>query len=335
VCAFGRIAMTGESKPPIVVKRIKRSGAKAHGAAWKIAYADFVTAMMAFFLLMWLLGSTTKGELQGIAEYFRTPLKVAMQGGSGSGDSSSVIQGGGQDLTRQDGQVKTGETPAERRLVNLRAAQVELEKRETERLTMLKSRIDAAIEANPLLRNFKAQIRVELTPEGLRIQVIEEGTKPMFDSGSAHLKDHMRDILRELSQLMNDIPNKLSLAGHTDAKPYAGGERGYSNWELSADRANASRRELVAGGIADEKIIRVVGQGSSVHFDKADPNNPANRRISIVVLNQKTERRILEVPDPDADAAEAAAKAVSASEGEATSPSTPPAAPPTTPAPSR
>ena len=303
--------MSGEAKPPIVVKRIKRSGAKAHGAAWKIAYADFVTAMMAFFLLMWLLGSTTKGELQGIAEYFRTPLKVAMQGGSGSGDSSSVIQGGGQDLTKQDGQVKKGETPAERRLVNLRAAQVELEKRETERLTMLKSRIDAAIEANPLLRNFKAQIRVELTPEGLRIQVIEEGTKPMFDSGSAHLKDHMRDILRELSQLMNDIPNKLSLAGHTDAKPYAGGERGYSNWELSADRANASRRELVAGGIADEKIIRVVGQGSSVHFDKADPNNPANRRISIVVLNQKTERRILEVPDPDADAAEAAAKAAS------------------------
>jgi chemotaxis protein MotB len=167
--------------------------------------------------------------------------------------------------------------------------------------------------------------------------VIEEGTKPMFDSGSAHLKDHMRDILRELSQLMNDIPNKLSLAGHTDAKPYAGGERGYSNWELSADRANASRRELVAGGIADEKIIRVVGQGSSVHFDKADPNNPANRRISIVVLNQKTERRILEVPDPDADAAEAAAKAASASPGgEApSSPSARPVSPPASPAPAR
>jgi chemotaxis protein MotB len=290
--------MTGETKPPIVVKRIKRGGAKAHSAAWKIAYADFVTAMMAFFLLMWLLGSTTKGDLQGIAEYFRTPLKVAMQGGSGSGDSSSVIQGGGGDLTRQDGQVKKGETQAEKRTVNLRAAQAELERRDNERLVALKSRIEAAIEANPLLRNFKSQIRVELTPEGLRVQVIEEGTRPMFDSGSAHLKDHLRDILRELAQLMNDIPNRLSLSGHTDAKPYAGGERGYSNWELSADRANASRRELVAGGIADEKIIRVVGQGSSLHFDKADPNNPANRRISIIVLNQKAERRILETPEP-------------------------------------
>jgi chemotaxis protein MotB len=297
--------MSGETKPPIIVKRIKRSGGKGHGsAAWKIAYADFVTAMMAFFLLMWLLGSTTKGDLQGIAEYFRTPLKVAMQGGSGSGDSSSVIQGGGTDLTRQDGQVKKGDSVAERRTINLRAAQAELERRETERLVALKARIDAAIEANPLLSKFKSQIRVELTPEGLRIQVIEEGTQPMFDSGSVTLKEHMRHILRELSKLINDIPNRISLSGHTDAKAYAGGEQGYSNWELSADRANASRRELVAGGIADDKIVRVVGQGSAVNFDKSDPMNPTNRRISIIVLNQKAERRILEIADPEAVAAE-------------------------------
>jgi chemotaxis protein MotB len=297
--------MSGETKPPIIVKRIKRSGGKGHGsAAWKIAYADFVTAMMAFFLLMWLLGSTTKGDLQGIAEYFRTPLKVAMQGGSGSGDSSSVIQGGGSDLTKQDGQVKKGETTPERRTINLRAAQAELERRETERLVALKARIDAAIEANPLLSNFKSQIRVELTPEGLRIQVIEQGNQPMFDSGSASLKDQLRDILRELSKLINNMPNRISLSGHTDAKPYAGGERGYSNWELSADRANASRRELVAGGIADDKIVRVVGQGSAVNFDKSDPMNPANRRISIIVLNQKAERRILEIADPESVGAE-------------------------------
>ena len=306
--------MSGEKKPPIVVKRIKRGGGKAHGAAWKIAYADFVTAMMAFFLLMWLLGSTAKGDLQGIAEYFQTPLKVALAGGSGSGDSSSVIQGGGTDLTRQSGQVKKGETPAEKRVVNLRAAQAELERRETERLAALKARIDMAIEANPLLRNFKSQIRVELTPDGLRIQVIEEGTQPMFDTGSAHLKDHMRDILRELAKLINDIPNRISLAGHTDAKPYIGGERGYSNWELSADRANESRRELVAGGIADEKIIRVVGQGSAVHFDKTDPNNPANRRISITVLNHKAERRILEIPEPESFATDPAATGTQAAE---------------------
>src|SRR3982750_4562039 len=108
-----------QNKPIIVVKRVKRAAAAHHGGAWKIAYADFVTAMMAFFLLMWLLGSTTKGDLQGIAEYFRTPLKVALQGGSGSGDSSSIIQGGGKDLTRTNGQVKNGDKPPERKTINL------------------------------------------------------------------------------------------------------------------------------------------------------------------------------------------------------------------------
>jgi chemotaxis protein MotB len=291
--------MSGETSPPIVVKRIKRYGGKGHTAAWKIAYADFVTAMMAFFLLMWLLGSTTKGDLEGIAEYFRTPLKVALAGGSGSGDASSVIQGGGTDLTRQAGQVKQGETPAEKRLVNLRAAQAELERQELKRLSALKDKIDRAIEAHPTLKNLRRQIRVELTPDGLRIQVIEEGQRPMFDTGSAQLKPEMREILRELSQLVNELPNRISLSGQTDAKPYAGGERGYSNWELSADRANASRRELVAGGIADDKIIRVVGQGSAVMLEKSDPSDPANRRISIIVLNQKAERRILELPEPE------------------------------------
>ncbi|HEX4884570.1 MAG TPA: flagellar motor protein MotB [Casimicrobiaceae bacterium] len=296
--------MTGEAKPPIVVKRIKRGGAKAHSAAWKIAYADFVTAMMAFFLLMWLLGSTTKGDLEGIAEYFKNPLKVAMQGGSGSGDATSVIQGGGLDLSRQAGQIKKGELPPERKL-NLRAAQAELERLERDRLSALKMRIEQAIEQNPLLKGLRQQIRVELTPDGLRIQVIEEGSRPMFDSGSAHLREEMRAILRALAPIINELPNRISLSGHTDAKPYAGGERGYSNWELSADRANASRREIVAGGIADDKIIRVVGLGSAVMLDAADPNNPANRRISITVLNQKAEKRILEVPEPEVAAAEA------------------------------
>ena len=301
--------MTGEAKPPIVVKRIKRGGGKGHGAAaWKIAYADFVTAMMAFFLLMWLLGSTTKGDLEGIAEYFKTPMKVAMAGGSGSGDSSSVIKGGGADLSRQHGQVKKGERIEEKRVVNLNAAQKELERIERERLVALKARIDTAIDANPMLAKWKSQIRVEMTPDGLRVQVIEEGT-PMFDIGSAQLKPHMRDILRELAKLMNDIPNRISLSGHTDAKPYASGDRGYSNWDLSADRANASRRELVAGGIADDKIIRVVGQGSAVNFDKTDPMNPNNRRISITVLNQKAERRILEAPDVESGSAEQAVPA--------------------------
>jgi chemotaxis protein MotB len=286
--------MTGEQKPPIVVKRIRKVAHGHHGGAWKIAYADFVTAMMAFFLLMWLIGSTTKGDLEGIAEYFKTPLKVALAGGSGSGDSSSVIQGGGQDLTRTTGQRKMGEKPPEKKTINLQAAQAELERQETQRLRDLKGRIEAAIESSPTLRAFRSQIKVELTPEGLRIQIIDELNRPMFDIGSAQLKDYTREILREIAKVLNDVPNRISLSGHTDAKPYAGGERGYSNWELSVERANASRRELVAGGIEDRKIVRVVGLGSAVLQDRDNPFNPANRRISITVLNQRTEKRILD-----------------------------------------
>jgi chemotaxis protein MotB len=284
--------VSAEERPPIIVKRIKRVVEGAHGGAWKIAYADFVTAMMAFFLLMWLIGSTAKGDLEGIAEYFKTPLKVALQGGSGSGDSSSVIQGGGTDLTRTTGQRKQGEKPPERRTINLQAAQAELERQEQLRLRDLKGKLEAAIEANATLSAFRRQLRIDLVPDGLRVQIVDEQNRPMFDSGSATLKGYTREILREIAKVINTIPNRISLSGHTDAAKYAGGERGYSNWELSADRANASRRELIGGGIADDKILRVVGVGPASMLDKADPYNPINRRISIIVLNQKAEERI-------------------------------------------
>jgi chemotaxis protein MotB len=324
--------MSAEQKPPIVIKRIKRSGGGHHGGSWKIAYADFVTAMMAFFLLMWLLGSTTQGELQGIAEYFKTPLKVALAGGSGSGDSSSVIKGGGTDLTRSVGQQQKTDKPDEKRTINLKAAEAELERQESGRLLELKSKLDAAIDANALLRPYKNQLRVDITPDGLRVQIVDEQNRPMFDSGSATLKDYTREILRELGKLMNDVPNRISLSGHTDANPYALGERGYSNWELSADRANASRRELIIGGIAEKKIIRIVGLGAAVMLDKADPYNPINRRISIIVLNHKAEERILEdsvmqeaVPPPRAAAAAAPVAATESQPPDATAEPHPPA----------
>ncbi|MBK9702963.1 MAG: flagellar motor protein MotB [Betaproteobacteria bacterium] len=286
--------MANGEQQQIIVKRIKKSGGGHHGGAWKIAYADFVTAMMAFFLLMWLLGSTAKGDLAGIADYFATPLKVALQGGSGSGDASSVIKGGGTDLTRSEGQRKKGDIEAEKKTINLKAAEAERARQERNRLLELKARLDAAIDANAALQPFKNQLRVDLTPDGLRIQIVDELNRAMFDSGSALLKDYTKNILRELGRLMNDVPNKISLSGHTDAKPYSSGERGYSNWELSADRANASRRELIAGGIAENKMIRVIGQGPAVALDKSDVYNPINRRISITVLNGEAERRILE-----------------------------------------
>ena len=295
--------MSGEQKPPIIVRRRKRAASAHHGGAWKIAYADFVTAMMAFFLLMWLLGSTTKGDLQGIADYFRTPLKVALAGGSGSGDSSSVIKGGGTDLSRTEGQRKQGDLPTQKKIINLKAAEAERQRQDLEQLKLLKGRVEAAIDANPTLRSFRNQLRVDLTQDGLRIQIVDEQNRPMFDSGKADLRDYTRSILREIATLLNNVPNRISLAGHTDSAPFAAGERGYSNWELSADRANASRRELIAGGIAEDKLIRVVGLGPSVPLDPDNRANPINRRISIVILNHKAEQRILEDGHASADAA--------------------------------
>lgn len=281
-----------EQKQPIVIKRITKVAGGHSGGAWKIAYADFVTAMMAFFLLMWLLGSTAKGDLSGIAEYFKTPLKVAMQGGSGSGDSSSVIKAGGTDLSRKTGQVKKGETQAKNKTYNLKAAQAEIERLDAAKLRQLKTRLEAAIDANPTLKQFKRQLLVDITTEGLRIQIVDELNRPMFNVASAELQPYTKIILHEIGHVLNDVQNRISLSGHTDPTPYANGGRGYSNWELSADRANASRRELIAGGMSEAKMLRVVGLASSVPFNQSAPYDAVNRRISIIVMNKRTEEAV-------------------------------------------
>lgn len=290
--------MSADEKRPIVVKRIKKVAGGHHGGAWKIAYADFVTAMMAFFLLMWLLGSTTKGELQGIENFFKTPLKVALEGGSGSGDSSSVIKGGGKDLTRSNGQVNRGKTPdVKKKLINLKETNEEYKRKEQEqelaKLKELKSKIEDAINNNPNLKKFKDQILLDLTTEGLRIQIVDKQNRPMFKVGSAKLEGYTRDILEEIGKSLNDVPNFISLSGHTDARAYSvdvkGSQSGYNNWDLSADRANASRRELINGGMNPDKVLRVVGLASAVLLNKSDPNDPTNRRISIIVMNKRAE----------------------------------------------
>ena len=306
--------MADEGLRPIIVKRIKKAGGGHHGGAWKIAYADFVTAMMAFFLLMWLLGSTTKGDLNGISDYFKTPLKVAMQGGTGAGDSSSVIQGGGKDLTRRDGQVKKADTPAEKKTYDLKAAKAWLEREDAQRLQALKAKIEAMIDANPTLKKFKNQLLIDITNEGLRIQIVDELNRPMFEMSRAELQPYTREILHEIATVFNEVPNRISLSGHTDSTPYFT-DKGYSNWELSSDRANASRRELVVGGMDEAKIFRVVGLAGSTNLDKLDPFNPINRRISIIVMNKRTEDAAkrdgatIDVSDAPAAAAPAAAPA--------------------------
>ena len=300
--------MAGDAKKlqPIIVKRIKKGGHAAHGGAWKIAYADFVTAMMAFFLLMWLLGSTTEGDKKGIADYFASPMKVALSGGAGSGDASHVVKGGGEDLTRSNGQIKRGDVDAPKKAINLAALKAEQRRAEVARLTEIKNTIEQKIAASERLRALSSQIRLDMTRDGLRIQIVDEQNRPMFASGSAVVQPYMRELLQAIGSILTEVPNLLTLEGHTDANPFQGGERGYSNWELSADRANASRRELMAGGLAENRVLRVQGLASSQPFDRADPTSPANRRISIIVMNREAEDRVFRTalePEPADDSA--------------------------------
>jgi chemotaxis protein MotB len=283
--------MTAAEKRPIVIKKVKKNGGH-HGGAWKIAYADFVTAMMAFFLLMWLLGSATQDQLQGLSEYFQTPIKAPLEKARGTGDRTSVIQGGGKDITMSTGQVR--KVNGEKSKRNLKAAQAELDRLDKLKLEDLKSRLEQLIASNETMRDFKNQLLLDITSEGLRIQIVDDKNRPMFALARAELQPYTRDILQKLGGVLNEMPNRISLAGHTDATPYANGEKNYSNWELSADRANASRRQLIMGGMNEQKIMRVVGLSSAVLFDKANPTNPVNRRISIVVMSHKAAAAVTE-----------------------------------------
>ncbi len=290
--------MAGDAKKlqPIIIKRVKKGGHAPHGGAWKIAYADFVTAMMAFFLLMWLLGSTTEGDKKGIADYFGTPLKLALlNGGSGSGDSSHVVKGGGEDLTRSQGQVRRGDIEARKSTINVHQLKAEQIRAEVARLEDLKQKIEQKLAGNSRLAGMSSQLKLEMTHEGLRIQIVDEDGKPMFASGSAAVQPGMRELLRVVGSVLASVPNRLTLEGHTDALPFGGAgstERGYSNWELSADRANASRRELLAGGLPEEQVLRVQGLAAANPFDRRDPAAPANRRISILVMTREAEERV-------------------------------------------
>ncbi|WP_410498404.1 flagellar motor protein MotB [Chitinibacter sp. S2-10] len=277
--------MSDDSQRPIVVKRIKKGGHGHHGGAWKIAYADFVTAMMAFFLLMWILGSVSKGNLKGIADYFSNPLQVASTGGQGAAESESIIQGGGTDLTKEQGQVQKGAPPTISEIA-----------KDKKRLSELKQKFEALmdnkIKQNSALAKYKNQLKLDMVSEGLRIQIVDEQNRPMFKSGSSELEDFARGILQEIAELLNEVPNAVSLSGHTDSSKFAGGAAGFTNWELSSERANASRRELVLGGIESNKVLRVNGFGDVIPLDKENIYNPINRRISIIVLNKDAEKDI-------------------------------------------
>jgi chemotaxis protein MotB len=283
--------------PPIIVKKIKKGGHGHHGGAWKVAFADFVTAMMAFFMLMWLLGSTTPEQKAAISEYMNDPLASSGPGGAGK---SPVLDGGDGILDgdgpsafpnqlpgEQDFETPGTGAPSEDLAEEIAAAA------ERERMESLLADLEAAIDAGQALKPFKDQLLLDITSEGLRIQIVDKENRPMFAAGSPVLQDYTRVILRELVKVINEVENRISISGHTDRTPYAS-SNGYSNWELSADRANSARRELVAGGMPEEKIGRVVGLSSSVLFDKENPFSPINRRISIIVMNKAAEDAVNE-----------------------------------------
>src|SRR5688572_19478009 len=305
---------------PIYVRRVKKVAGGHHGGAWKVAYADFVTAMMAFFLVMWLVTAVSKEERAAIFDYFKNPsmepgksVKPAPgQMGPGGASTSPINLGGGLDAPRTTQSAKPGigaMTPpqpiadakpipdAERiqqEAAALERAQSELDKK---RMEALMEDLKEAIGKSQALEPFKDQLLLDITPEGLRIQIVDAQNRPMFDIGSSKLKGYTVDILRELTPYLNSVPNRISITGHTDAAPYAG-ITGMTNWDLSADRANAARRALEGGGLATDRVSRVVGLSSSVLFDKANPRGAINRRISIVVLTKEAEQDAIKTDIP-------------------------------------
>ncbi|AMX04219.1 flagellar motor protein MotB [Microbulbifer thermotolerans] len=266
----------------IVIRRPRKGEEAYHGGSWKIALADLMTALMSLFLVLWIISAASPQQLAGLAEYFRTPLAVALSKGDRDSASTSVIPGGGTDPAHVDG---------ERARVDMRTQRLPTDVRRS--LLELRHRIETVMEAKAELRDLREQTRFEMTPEGMRIQLLDTESRPMFRLGSDRVEPYMRDLLRTMAPLLNELPNQLAISGHTDSLTYAAGDIGYSNWELSADRANASRRELVAGGLDSAKLLRVTGMGDRVPIPGSAPGDPVNRRISIMVLSDQAAARIL------------------------------------------
>ena len=276
-----RSSSARKSSQRVVVRRKQQLQEVAPvSGSWKIAYADYMTAMMAFFLVMWLLSLVPKSDLKEIAEYFRMPLMEAVRAGGSVGEfSGTPIPGGSPSIIPHP-------IPAQGNTLSAGDA------RDASRLEGLRTELDSLIETDPVLEEYRPQLLLDMTPDGLRVQIVDQQNRPMFAMGSAQMQPDMSVVLRALAPVFNRLPNKITLAGHTDAVQYANGEREYSNWELSADRANAARKELVAGGLDETKVKQVLGLSSSVSLVKDNPNAAVNRRISIVVLSERAERRI-------------------------------------------
>ncbi|WP_018880765.1 flagellar motor protein MotB [Thioalkalivibrio sp. ALE30] len=276
-----------KTQPIIVKKKVVQGG--HHGGAWKIAFADFTLAMMGFFLVMWLLVALDDDQRAGISEYFQNPSafvgEAAAPGqapGDGTGVDPSIIDFEGMPELIQDPEAMEAPTGIDEETLDELA-----EARDREALETLQEALEEALDQSQALEPFKDQLLLDITPEGLRIQIIDRENRPMFASASARPLEHADAILRELASLINKVPNRVSITGHTDARALLRPD--YTNWELSADRANAARRALIAGGTEPDQIARVVGLAASVPFNRDDPEAAINRRITLIVLNQEAE----------------------------------------------
>jgi chemotaxis protein MotB len=303
---------------PIIVKKIKKGGGH-HGGAWKVAYADFVTAMMAFFLLLWLLNVTTDEQKNAISNYFDpTHPKISeAQSGAGGvmGGLSMAPQGAmattvqnvtaappsssvNQRTSQPESEQKRQETPANVNKSALEKAKEALRKEEEKRFKEAEKQIKAAIEADSELKQLAKNLLIDMTPEGLRIQIVDQDGRPMFALGSAEMFDYTKKLMQMVEKVIVKLPNEISIRGHTDSKPYAAGAK-YTNWELSSDRANASRRELLTSGFPAPRINNVVGKADTDHLDAKNPGGAINRRVSVILLKEE-----LTNPDFEAKAAE-------------------------------
>jgi chemotaxis protein MotB len=291
--------MAKSDAPIIVVKRVKKGGHGHHGGAWKIAYADFVTAMMAFFLLMWVLGSTTAGDLAGISSYFQNPMRVSMSGGQGSGETTRIIKGGGDNISKTAGvESKADADTEQRRVSDSSVTDVENARKDRTKNEAVKSEIEKSVEADAELKNVKGQLFMDITSEGLRIQVVDEKGKPLFNSGGVVPSVAARRLLRVIGKSLNDNTGKIRIEGHTDAAKFSNGEAGYTNWELSSERANVARREMIAGGLAPSNVAQVIGFADTIPLNPGDLSDPLNRRISITLLNKKPKKEEKPVQRP-------------------------------------
>jgi chemotaxis protein MotB len=317
--------MADDSQRPIIIKKIKKvSGGGHHGGAWKVAYADFVTAMMAFFLLLWLLGSTSEEQKQGIANYF-DPISVSRSTMSGSGgmlggqtaqsesgvmsevtssfridkvtglrpnsegDTAPGVKGTGDVDEKSEDDKKAQATDVKQAEITDTALEKAMEKLEDERFQQAEAELREALEGSPELQGLADNLLIDQTPEGMRIQIIDQSKKEMFSIGSSRMYPHTVKLLKQVALVIKKLPNKIELNGHTDAKPYKN-FKSYSNWELSTNRANASRRVLIEEGLDAKRIESVTGRADRDPLIPEDPEAPMNRRISIIMLKDSVLR---------------------------------------------